>query len=252
MNKKKEILHLKIKKRRFKLLYKKLINIKKNVLNRTKVINFKKKKWQKFIGHLEKTSLAKKQDYQFYDQSCDYVSDFQSRFKWGHKNTVQCKSRFSFFYGYLLKKYIKTRVKIAKQNNKVLKKKFWILSKIFINFFEKRLDTTLFRCNFAYSMRHAKQLISHKHIRVNGKTININSYQVKNGDLIDLVPQKRFLINLHNFTYFISNFWPIPTKHLQINYRTYQIIFIEDFSLNPLISSFPFYLNLNSVIKSYS
>jgi small subunit ribosomal protein S4 len=101
-------------------------------------------------------------------------------------------------------------------------------------------------------MRHAKQLISHKHIRVNGKTININSYQVKNGDLIDLVPQKRFLINLHNFTYFISNFWPIPTKHLQINYRTYQIIFIEDFSLNPLISSFPFYLNLNSVIKSYS
>ena len=39
MNKKKEILHLKIKKRRFKLLYKKLINIKKNVQNRTKVIN---------------------------------------------------------------------------------------------------------------------------------------------------------------------------------------------------------------------
>jgi hypothetical protein len=83
MNKKKEILHLKIKKRRFKLLYKKLINIKKNVQNRTKVINFKKKKWQKFIGHLEKTSLTKKQDFQFYDQSCDYVSDFQSRFKWG-------------------------------------------------------------------------------------------------------------------------------------------------------------------------
>ena len=99
-------------------------------------------------------------------------------------------------------------------------------------------------------MRHAKQLISHKHVRINGKIININSYQVKSGDLIDLVPKKRFLINLYSFTYFISNFWPTPTEQFLINYRTYQIIFIANLTINSLI--FPFYLNLNGIVRTYS
>jgi ribosomal protein S4 len=242
-------MHLK-KKYRFKLLYKKLINLKKNIQNKTKIINFKKKKWQKFMTYLETPPYVEKQIYQFYEQNCDYIPTYQHQFKWNHKNIVQCNNHFNYFYGHLLKGYLKRLIKSAKKRTKTLNKKFWVLSKVFLSSFEKRLDTILFRSHFAYSMRHAKQLISHKHVRINGKIININSYQVKNGDLIDLVPQKRFLINLYSFTYFISNFWPTPTEQFLINYRTYQIIFVENLTINSLI--FPFYLNLNGIIRTYS
>lgn len=242
-------MHLK-KKYRFKLLYKKLINLKKNIQNKTKMINFRKKKWQKFITYLETPPYVERQIYQFYEQNCDYVSSYQNQFKWNYKNATQSNNCFNYFYGHLSKKYIKMSVKLAKKKTKTLNKKFWALSKVFLSFFEKRLDTILFRSHFAYSMRHAKQLISHKHVRVNGLIVNINSYQVRSGDLIDLVQKKRFLINLYSFTYFISNFWPTPTKQFLINYRTCQIIFIENLSVSSLI--FPFYLNLNGIVKTYS
>ena len=148
MNKIKEFSNIKQKKRRYKLLYKKLIDLKKNVQNRLKIINFKKKKWRKFIESLQKTSNTKKQIFRFHDQSCDYVSKFQTRFKWNYKKTLQAQKRLNFYYGYLLKNYLKIQVKMAKQKRKVLDKKFWVLSKIFIDFFERRLDTILYRSHF--------------------------------------------------------------------------------------------------------
>ena len=106
MNKIKEFSNIKQKKRRYKLLYKKLIDLKKNVQNRLKIINFKKKKWRKFIESLQKTSNTKKQIFRFHDQSCDYVSKFQTRFKWNYKKTLQAQKRLNFYYGYLLKNYL--------------------------------------------------------------------------------------------------------------------------------------------------
>jgi len=51
---------------------------------------------------------------------------------------------------------------------------------------EKRLDNVIFRSGFAVSRRVARELVSHGHIIVNGKKINIASYEVRPGDKITL------------------------------------------------------------------
>lgn len=58
---------------------------------------------------------------------------------------------------------------------------------------ESRLDNTVFRLGFAKTRRQARQLVSHKHITVNGQTVNIPSYVVKPGDVISLRPKSRNL-----------------------------------------------------------
>jgi len=55
-----------------------------------------------------------------------------------------------------------------------------------LSLFERRLDNVVFRLGFAPSRPAARQLVSHRHILVNGKKINIPSYQVKVGETIGL------------------------------------------------------------------
>ncbi|HBZ33000.1 MAG TPA: 30S ribosomal protein S4, partial [Lachnospiraceae bacterium] len=49
-----------------------------------------------------------------------------------------------------------------------------------------RLDSVVFRMGFARTRREARQVVDHKHILVNGKCVNIPSYQVKAGDVIEV------------------------------------------------------------------
>lgn len=49
---------------------------------------------------------------------------------------------------------------------------------------EKRLDNVVFRLGFAPSRPGARQLVSHRHVLVNGKKLNIPSYKVKVGDTV--------------------------------------------------------------------
>lgn len=51
---------------------------------------------------------------------------------------------------------------------------------------ESRLDNVVFRMGFARTRREARQVVDHKHITVNGRVINIPSYLVKAGDVIEV------------------------------------------------------------------
>ena len=51
---------------------------------------------------------------------------------------------------------------------------------------ERRLDNVVFRLGFARTRKEARQVVDHKHILVNGKTVNIPSYQIKAGDVIEV------------------------------------------------------------------
>ena len=51
---------------------------------------------------------------------------------------------------------------------------------------ESRLDNIVFRMGFARTRREARQIVDHKHITVNGKVVNIPSYLVKAGDVIEI------------------------------------------------------------------
>lgn len=56
---------------------------------------------------------------------------------------------------------------------------------------ERRLDNTVYRLGFGLSRPHARQLVKHGHVRVNGSRVNIPSYQVNQGDLISIGDKSR-------------------------------------------------------------
>lgn len=51
---------------------------------------------------------------------------------------------------------------------------------------ESRLDNIVFRMGFARTRREARQIVDHKHVMVNGKCVNIPSYLIKAGDVIEI------------------------------------------------------------------
>ena len=56
---------------------------------------------------------------------------------------------------------------------------------------EMRLDNVIFRLGFARTRKEARQIVDHKHVLVNGKQVNIPSYLVKAGDVIEIKESKK-------------------------------------------------------------
>ena len=61
-----------------------------------------------------------------------------------------------------------------------------ITGEVLLQLIEGRLDNIVYRMGFAPNRRRARQLVSHGHILVNGKKVNLPSYAVKEGDLIEV------------------------------------------------------------------
>ena len=58
---------------------------------------------------------------------------------------------------------------------------------------ERRLDNVVFRMGFARTRKEARQVVGHQHILVNGKRVQIPSYLVKAGDVIEIREKSRSL-----------------------------------------------------------
>ena len=58
---------------------------------------------------------------------------------------------------------------------------------------ESRLDSVVFRMGFARTRREARQIVGHKHVLVNGKSVNIPSYLIKAGDVIEIREKSKSL-----------------------------------------------------------
>ena len=58
---------------------------------------------------------------------------------------------------------------------------------------ERRLDSVVFRMGFARTRREARQIVGHKHFLVNGKPVNIPSYLIKAGDVIEVREKSKSL-----------------------------------------------------------
>ena len=63
-------------------------------------------------------------------------------------------------------------------------------------FLERRLDNLVYRLGFATSRKEARQIVTHRHVRVNGKTVNIPSFLVKEGDELEIRDKK--LVSVQN------------------------------------------------------
>jgi small subunit ribosomal protein S4 len=62
-----------------------------------------------------------------------------------------------------------------------------------IGLLERRLDTVVYRMKFVPTVFAARQIVNHGHVLVNGKRLNIASYQVKDGDVIEIKQKSREL-----------------------------------------------------------
>ena len=88
------------------------------------------------------------------------------------------KQKAKFIYGVLEKPFRNYFAKASKMNGMTGENLMILL--------ESRLDNVVFRMGFARTRKEARQIVDHKHVLVNGKQVNIPSYLVKAGDVIEI------------------------------------------------------------------
>lgn len=88
------------------------------------------------------------------------------------------KQKAKYTYGVLEKQFRKTFEEAARRKG--------VTGENLIKLLEARLDNTIFRMGIAPSRPAARQLVSHKHITVNGDVVNVPSFQLKAGDVIGI------------------------------------------------------------------
>ncbi|MFC1700669.1 30S ribosomal protein S4 [Patescibacteria group bacterium] len=75
-----------------------------------------------------------------------------------------------------------------------------------LSMLERRLDNVVFRLGWACSRRLSRQLISHGHILVNNRKVNIPSYQVRKDDLIQIKEKSKAISHFENVKAFIKKY----------------------------------------------
>ena len=83
---------------------------------------------------------------------------------------------------------------------------------------ESRLDNVIFRLGFASSRAQARQLVSHSHFLINGKPVNIPSFQLKKGDKITLRQTSRKRLTFKNLRAKLKKYQ--PPSWLSLNIKT--------------------------------
>jgi small subunit ribosomal protein S4 len=91
------------------------------------------------------------------------------------------KQKVKRFYGVLERQFRNYVRRAFRSKGNSVDTLFWLL--------ESRLDNTLVRLGFANTRPQARQLVSHRHVLVNGKKVNIPSYRVEINDTISLSPK---------------------------------------------------------------
>ena len=93
------------------------------------------------------------------------------------------KQKVKRLYGLLEKQFRSYYEKAARSKN--------VTGEEMLSLIERRLDNTVFRLGFGASRAQARQIVSHGLVTVNGRVVNIPSYQVKAGDVITIKESKK-------------------------------------------------------------
>ena len=88
------------------------------------------------------------------------------------------KQKAKFIYGVLEKPFRNYFEKASRMKGQVGENLMILL--------ESRIDSVIFRLGFARTRREARQIVGHRHVLVNGKIVNIPSYLIKAGDVIEI------------------------------------------------------------------
>ena len=86
------------------------------------------------------------------------------------------KQRARFVYGVQEKQFYKLYEEATRKEG--------VTGELLLQYLERRLDNVIYRLGFGATRRQARQIVSHGHILINGKRVNIAAYRVKQGDVI--------------------------------------------------------------------
>ena len=123
------------------------------------------------MGYAKKTTNRNPGGNNFRKKQSEYATQLQE------------KQKLKFIYG-ILEKQFATYFDIASRQQ-------GITGENLLRLLERRLDSVVFRLGFASTRRDARQLVSHCHFTVNGKKVNIPSYLIKAGDVIEVRESSR-------------------------------------------------------------
>jgi small subunit ribosomal protein S4 len=99
---------------------------------------------------------------------------------------LMAKQKAKYTYGVLERQFANLFDKASRSKG--------ITGEVLLQLLESRLDNVVYRLGVSPTRRGARQLVSHKHITVNGNVVNIPSYQVKPGDLVAVREKSKSLL----------------------------------------------------------
>lgn len=88
------------------------------------------------------------------------------------------KQKARFVYGVMEKQFYKLYEEATRKEG--------VTGDLLLQYLERRLDNVVYRLGFGTTRRQSRQIVSHGHILINGKRVDIASYRVKQGDVISL------------------------------------------------------------------
>lgn len=147
------------------------------------------------------------------------------------------KQKAKYTYGLLEKQFRNLYEKANRQEG--------VTGEVLLQLLESRLDNVVFRMGFARTRRQARQLVSHKHIVVNGQVVNIPSYQVRSGDVVTIRPKSR---DLDLITETLQSYSTSKYKWLETDKKTKTGKFLNV----PVMEEIPENINVQLIIELYS
>ena len=153
---------------------------------------------------------------------------------------LQAKQKLKCYYGNMNEKQFRNMYKKA-----IMKK--GDTAENLIGLLERRLDAVIYRSKLSNTIFSSRQLINHGHVRVNGKKVNISSYQVKEEDSIEIRDKSKQLplidISLANKEREVPEYLQLDEKNKKVKF-----VRVPKFEEVP----YPVLMEPNLVIEYYS
>lgn len=116
-----------------------------------------------------------------------------------------------------------------------------------IGLLERRLDAVIYRASFVPTVFAARQIVNHKHVTVNGNVVNIPSYQLKEGDVVEIREKSRTIPAIIQATQ--SPEREIP-DYVDVDVKSFKVTFLRV----PSLEDVPYAVQMepNLIVEFYS
>ena len=153
---------------------------------------------------------------------------------------LQAKQKLKCYYGNMNERQFRNMYKKA-----IMKK--GDTAENLIGLLERRLDAVIYRSKLSNTIFSSRQLINHGHVRVNGKKVNISSYQVKEDDSIEIRDKSKQLALIDIA---LANKEREVPEYLQLDEKNKKVKFVRVPKFEEV--PYPVIMEPNLVIEYYS